>query len=332
MKKLRTLTALIAVLCSCAISAYDFEVNGIYYNKLSSTTVEVTSGTDKYSGDVAIPESVTCMGSTYSVVSIANNAFYDCRELEKITISNGVMHIGDYAFRDCSKLMEIVIPKSVVSVGYNAFYCSGLASIVVSESTASIGYEAFHGTPWWERQEEGVIYINNILYAYKGRMEEGTAVVVKEGTRSIADYAFERCRNLEKITIPNSVTSIGDEAFFYCSGLKEIIIPNSIMSIGTNAFEGTSWWESQKGVIYIGQVLYGCKGDSYSLTSVDIKDGTKSIADYAFEGCSGLKEISIPNSVTSIGSGAFSYCSGLKEITIPNSVTSIGGYTFEGCI
>ena len=56
-----------------------------------------------------------------------------------------------------------------------------------------------------------------------------------------------------------------------------------------------------------------------------------SIGGSAFDGCTGLSNITIPNSVTSIGGSAFDGCTGLSNITIPNSVTSIGGYTFSGC-
>ena len=48
------------LLFSLASSAYDFYLDGIYYNILSETdkTVEVTSGDVKYTGDVTIPSTV----------------------------------------------------------------------------------------------------------------------------------------------------------------------------------------------------------------------------------------------------------------------------------
>ena len=51
----------------------------------------------------------------------------------------------------------------------------------------------------------------------------------------------------------------------------------------------------------------------------------------AFDGCSGLTEVTIPNTVTNIGEWAFNQCSSLTSITIPNSVTSIGQYAFQSC-
>ena len=55
---------------------------------------------------------------------------------------------------------------------------------------------------------------------------------------SIGGAAFQACRGLTSITIPNSVTSIGGWAFENCSGLTSVTIPNSVTSIGTAAFWG----------------------------------------------------------------------------------------------
>jgi len=56
-----------------------------------------------------------------------------------------------------------------------------------------------------------------------------------------------------------------------------------------------------------------------------------SIGDFAFDGCSGLTNVTIPNSVTSIGYGPFYRCSGLTSVMIGNSVTNIPRYAFDDC-
>jgi len=148
---------------------------------------------------------------------------------------------------------------------------------------------------------------------------------------SIGDYAFEGCKGLTSITIPNSVTSIGYGAFSSCSGLTSITIPNSVTSIGEGAFSDCSGLTSvtiPNGVTNIGnRAFYDC----YRLTSITIPNSVTSIGSDAFFYCSRLTSVTIPNSVTSIGYGAFSNCSGLTSVTIPNSVTSIGNWAFSGC-
>ncbi|MCQ2227698.1 MAG: leucine-rich repeat domain-containing protein [Bacteroidales bacterium] len=68
-----------------------------------------------------------------------------------------------------------------------------------------------------------------------------------------------------------------------------------------------------------------------NVKSVVIAEGVTEIAEYAFQGCSGLTSVTIPKGVTSIGNYAFYDCSGLTSVMIPKGVMSIGYFAFEGC-
>ena len=224
----------------------------------------------EYSGSVSIPESVTYNGTTYSVTSIGDYAFRYCSGLTSVTIPNSVTSIGGSAFDGCSGLAELkveegnatydsrdncnaiietetnelivgckstVIPNSVTSIGGSAFSgCSGLTSVIIPNSVTSIGGYAFYGTAWYDNLSDGVVYINDVLYKYKGTMPSGTSIEIKEGTVSISPSAFQGCSGLTSVIIPNSVTSIGGYAFSGCSVLTSVTIPNSVTSIGRCAF------------------------------------------------------------------------------------------------
>ena len=89
---------ILSVVFSTSASAY-VKIDGIYYNLISKgKTAEVTSVDKKYSGEVVIPSSITVKGKEYTVSSIGNSAFCDCRLLTSVTIPNSVTSIGDYAF------------------------------------------------------------------------------------------------------------------------------------------------------------------------------------------------------------------------------------------
>ena len=306
----RTIFLMLAVLLSgLSASAYAFKVDGIAYNKNGDgKSVYVSYGGD-YTGPVTIPERVTYDGATYSVTSI-----------------------GEFAFKDCTGLTSVTIPTSVTSIGEEAFRCcTGLTSVTIPNSVTEIGYSAFGGTPWYNNQPDGVVYIGKVAYEFKGEMASGTAINIKEGTVSISGYAFYGCTGLTSITIPNSVTSIGEFAFSGCTGLTSVTIPSSVTSIGKSAFSGCTGLTSvtiPNSVTTIGWSAFrGCAG----LTSVTIPNSVTEIGWSAFEGCTALTSVTIPNSVTTIGYDAFSGCTGLTSVTIPNSVTTIGGSAFRDC-
>jgi len=72
-------------LCTGTAMAYDFEVNGIYYNKNGTVEATVVSG-NGYSGNIVIPETVTYGNDTYAVTAIGESAFSGQSYLTAITI------------------------------------------------------------------------------------------------------------------------------------------------------------------------------------------------------------------------------------------------------
>ena len=295
--------------------AHDFEVNGIYYNIDGDKAIVTYKGTSyynsaDYSGEVSIPSSVTHDGTTYSVTSIGERAFYDCTGLTEITIPNSVTSIGHYAFYHCRGMTSITIPNSVTSIGQSAFTgCTGLTSITIPNSVTSIGSGAF-----------------SVCTGL-------TSITIPNSVTSIGQSAFSGCTGLTEITIPNSVTSIGQTAFSGCTGLTEITIPNSVTTIGQYAFDCCTGLKT----VYFNaedcnfQINLSHPFSNCPIERIVIGANVKKIPAYFASGLTGLTEITIPNSVTSIGSYAFSGCTGLTEITIPNSVTSIGSGAFYGC-
>ena len=95
-------TLLLSVFLGVSASAYDVEVDGIYYNLISKGNIaEVTHGDLKYSGSITIPSSIKVNDVDYAVTSIGISAFRTCSGLTSVTIPNSVTSIGSEAFDGC---------------------------------------------------------------------------------------------------------------------------------------------------------------------------------------------------------------------------------------
>lgn len=71
--------------------------------------------------------------------------FYECSNLESVTIADSVTAIGRYTFYECSSLKSVTIPDSVTSIGEWAFYaCTGLTSVNIPNSVTRIDMCAFY--------------------------------------------------------------------------------------------------------------------------------------------------------------------------------------------
>ena len=270
------------VLSFLSASAYDFEVDGLYYTvtDLPNLKCEVVSGNSKYEGEVIIPSTVTFNFQTFTVVGIGSYAFHFCSSLTSVTISDSVTSIGDRAFYGCSSLMSVMIPISVTSIGEAAFSgCSSLTSVKIPDSVTSIGNWAFAGCSSLTSVTipDSVTSIGE--YAFYG-CSSLTSVTIGNSLTSIGELVFYGCSSLTSITIGNSVTSIGEYALYCCSSLTRVTIPDSVTSIGEYAFNYCSELMSITFSKNLKQINFGTFGNSPKLESIEIPGSVKEIVQY----------------------------------------------------
>lgn len=325
-------TVFIALLTTISVKAYDFRVDGLCYNILNSTgskSVEVTYETDdetenysSLSGDIVIPNSVIYNGVEYYVTDIGSNAFKGCKSLISITLPTYMGVIRNNAFEGCELLTSIVLPDYLAYIDEWAFSgCKSLLSVNIPESVTDIGYYAFEKCESLTAinvssdnknycSDEGVLFSKDKTRLIKypaGKINKDYNI--PNGVLHIEDGAFENCRYLASVIIPDGITEIGGyDVFFGCKSLVSVSIPESVTRIGFKAFSM-------------------CE----SLVSVSIPESVTEIDNVAFSGCKSLVSVNIPGNVVRIGSGAFMDCKSLVSIRIPESVTEIEDYAFSEC-
>ena len=302
MKKiyLKQLFTALLLLCSTAASAYNFELGGIYYNILTKNTVEVTyhGSAYAYSGNVNIPTSVTYNGTTYSVVSIGQSAFYNSVNLISLSIPSTVTSIAEESISNCTALESISVNNN------NTVYDSRNNCNAVIETATGILVAGCKNT-----------------------------IIPTEGIKAIGNSAFRDCTNLASIVLPSTIESIGNNAFNYCSNLKNISIPQGVKSIGTAAFSNCTGLASVAfnncAASLANNAFYNCG----ALKEVNLGNNITSIGNNVFYNCSSLTTIFLGSNITSIGDNAFGNCYNITSITslIPaDKLFTINSNVFNG--
>ena len=266
------------------------------------------------------------------VTTIGNGAFYQCVNIENISLPEGLTSIGSSVMSTgpFSQLRELTIPSTVTSIGYNAFQaCSALEKIVVMRTssvptiTGSSGYmgvteyncfqncyssaylfvyidlkDSYSTANGWKRFTN-----KNNYWGYCGAEDEGMNLT----------WMYNSSASTLTISGTGAMTNFGNAGavpwYSFRSDIKAIMIEGGVTTIGNYAF-------------------YGC--DNALFTSISIPAGVTSIGNSAFYSCTSLASVTLPSTLVSISSNAF-HSNALTSISIPNSVTSIGSYAFKEC-
>ena len=245
-----------------------------------------------------------------------------------IAVEEGVNCIGEYAYANSDTVQGIVIINTA-TIGNHAFYQGAALNYVEISCCDTVEDYAFAENLLLKRVEiDSVKNINdyaffddiaiNDLYIDADLYHIGNhafdscksipQVVLPETVREIGSHAFYDCNSMKSINVPVGVAAIKEYTFFGCASLLDISIPDTVLSVGDYAY-------------------YGC----VVAKTLDLSNTLKSIGAYAFYNCNQVKEIILPNTLKSIGDYAFRSCSSITEISIPDSVTELGDCVFYAC-
>lgn len=191
---------------------------------------------------------------------------------------------------------------------------------IVSDSTVEITYKKVKDQHVQNDNYSGALIIPQSV-VYKKRN-----YIVSQ----IGDYAFNLCKELVSISIPNSVTYIGDHAFANCLKLKDAKLPDNLEKIGDAAFGNTciSSVNIPSSVIAIGRLAFAYT----NIKTLFIPGSIETIEEKAFMNCTKLTTVNLHYFVNRIDSKAFSGCRVLETVNITNLNAVIADDAFEGTI
>lgn len=206
-----------------------------------------------------------------------------------------------------------ILILSVAQIGF-------LAEVAPIKAEAAIDFSCGENLTWYIDTRSRVLTISGTgpMYPYYDytntpawKPYEGSfnTVIIEEGVTSIGEFAFFNYSAIKNIQLPSTLTRIGVNAFAVCKNIESIsVADNSELAILSNIsdFAGTKWYRNQPdGLIYLGDILLGYKGTVPENTEINLKEGTRIIADKAFYNQSNITKITFPGTIEYVGEYAF---------------------------
>ena len=323
-------------------------IDGLYY-ELSSNTRTATltyqnTTTSNYSSlpvSVTIPEKVTYNGTEYTVTTITNAAFANCKSLESISIPGSVTSIGTACkgsggalpFYNCTRLKSIRFEDGNATLSLGSTYSDGGTSFpkglfyyspLLEEVYLgrNIQYDDFSTSYTFSNYPDRYGYS-----AFCYNKSKLTKVTIGPEVTSLPKYLFYNCTAIKDVSFGDSLTSLGSHAFDGCTSLTSAMLPNSVTYIDSYSFKDCTSLQSASlgNATTVGSYAFY---NNQNLKNLTMSPKLRTIGNYGFYQTPNLKDVSLPSTLKSIGSYAFSY-SGIRDIIIPSSVNEIGNNTFE---
>ncbi len=267
--------------------------------------------------EVVLPKSATDLG---------DSAFSNCQSLKKATLPSKLKKIPDGLFSQCYELETVSFPSGLTEIGFGAFSFTAITKAPLPNTVKKIGEEAFS---WAQKLKsvnlpEGLTEISNRAFnatqlesiklpgtikkigfgAFSGAMIK--EVNVPNGVTEIWQEAFMGCRQLKKVTMPDTLTYLGDSIFQNCDALTDVRLSSKLKEIPDFAFR-----------------------ECRTLKKIVIPDSVTRIGNNAFSMCPVLEDVTMPSKLKELGDTAFYWCFELSSLTLPDTVEKVGYLAFR---
>lgn len=226
-----------------------------------------------------------------SLTTIGGNAFYSCDGLLDVNMGNctKMTAIADETFNECTAINHLILPPNVVTIGKKAFYRNSLTQLNVPATCNLIDEDAFdvQGT-------------NNIT------------LLTLLGSDTAGELTIIDVDNFQSVTSLNLDRHLSSDCSLpVFASLKGASVGTHVKRLNTVPF----------------------KGSNIETLNLSLATVLETIDASAFEGCDDLKGVDLSAStlLTSIGEKAFYGCNSIETLLLPASLTTLGKSAFENC-
>ena len=310
-----------------------------------------------------------------SVTEIEKYAFCSCNELKKVSLEEGSNLIslerGIFSFDGRLTTFEIPMDSKLQHFCANVFMLSSIESVYIPENVDRIDSDWCCDTKKLKEvkispfnkhfkylDEEHQIIVgksdikgekfDTIVFVSR-RLEN---IIIPKYIKYILSSAFDDCKSIETISIPEDSELISIPNNFASKSIKSLFIPQSVEAIenswchNEDKLNSVVISPSNKNFSYLDekhQIIVGksdTKGDIFDtiifanrdIQQITIPKHIKYIKTHAFYHCQQLKHFAIENNseLEKIGKFAFGHSS-LKSIIIPKNVRKISRCAFFSC-
>lgn len=293
-----------------------------------------------------IPITYTVNQEQYCTVSPRNTAFFITDSTWK---TSNIKVSGDYTYylldNGTIALLAIDPSHQTAKVTIPELIDGYTVSRIGLDINVGCGIGLYDAeSKWWNNQKRLVLFADNVTEVVLPDTVEviGCCALNKNSGDSIEKLTAKGVKeigyigyDLNKMTVPTTLTKIGDMAFYdsyFNYGRNKVTLTDDLVEIGVFAFAGSCLKELTipGSVQKIG--MYAC-AEMHNLRTAKLKKGLTTVGEGMFMLCQNLKEITIPETVTTIQAHAFEQCEKLGKVTIAKNseLTSIGEGAFRSC-
>ena len=235
-------------------------------------------------------------------------------------------------------MLTVVAPLTASAWGETEHTCGNYTYIVKNNEAYLTGYKGSATSVTIPATLDGykVVYLGEGIglgEPLKG-FSKVTSLTIGNNVKRISTRAFINNTNLKSLNVKDGVVEICGQAFESCTSLSSIKLADSVVMV-SSAFNRTKWYEKQSsGLVYIGKVLYGYKGNIPKNYTLNVKSGTLGIGDAFgnYDSKLNIVKVSVPNTVEYVSYWAFDYTTWYNNQS--NGMVYVGkcAYKYKGKI